>query len=165
MKLFSMTNVNIMSLLKPKRQMSEKQMEALKRGREKRHQQMRTAPKEEAMDTQYAPVNDEPIDDEIMVKPKLQRLNAKAGLTPKVYERKQKIESCDVDFSDTIDDELDERKMMKELKKKEHEMKLRELELKMSKLEAEYTPKKEEPKDEPKKEPQFIFRNNRRFIM
>jgi hypothetical protein len=141
-------------LLKPKRQMSEKQMEALKRGREKRHQQMRTSPIEEAMDTQYIPSNNEPIDDEIIVKPKRSQ---------------PKIKSVDVDFSDELDDEIDERKMMKELKKKEHEMKLRELELKMSKLEAEYTPKKEEPKkEEPKvekEEPKFIFRNNRRFIM
>ena len=47
------------TLLKPKRQMSEKQKEALKKGREKRHQLMRTnVPIVEELETEYTPVKE-----------------------------------------------------------------------------------------------------------
>jgi len=117
-------------LLKPKRQMSEKQMEALKRGREKRHQQMRTTVQEvEALTESYS---NEPQ----IVEPQIANYD--------------------------VDDELEDKKMMKEIKKKEHEMKMKELELKMSRMEHDYSiPKKEEPK---KEEPKFVFRDPRQRI-
>ena len=47
------------TLLKPKRQMSDKQKEALKKGREKRHQLMRTnVPITEELKTEYTPVKE-----------------------------------------------------------------------------------------------------------
>ena len=121
-------------LLKPKRQMSEKQMEALKRGREKRHQQMRTTVQEvEALTESYS--NEPQIVEPQIVEPQI--------------------------VNDDVDDELEDKKMMKEIKKKEHEMKMKELELKMSRMEHDYSiPKKEEPKEEPK----FVFRDPRQRI-
>jgi hypothetical protein len=129
----------------PKRQMSEKQMEALKKGREKRHQLMRTTPVIEEIDTSYK--TDETVNVEV----------------------KHPVVANDVD-------ELDDKAMMKAIKKKEHDMKMKELDLKMSKLEHDYSlPKKEEPnqhslsgtdtKGVRKEEPTFIFRNQRQRII
>ena len=146
------------TLLKPKRQMSVKQMEALKKGREKRHQQMRTPvnlPNKvvaELIDTEIQPVD---IEDEMV--------------TVKPRKKRQPI--------DIEDDGSWENIFFKEVKEKEHQIKMRELELKMSRMESEYKPKKEEPNEEPseepqstrsetsltglKEEPQFIFRGRK----
>lgn len=136
-----MVNVIIMpdTLLKPKRQMTAKQMEALQKGREKRHQQMRTNNVEpENFNEQYVETKaPQPIEKHVSPPPVV-----------------------------TNNDDFESR-MKRELIEKEHQFKIKELELKMQQMEAQYAkPKEEKKQDEPKveqvqEEPKFIFRNSR----
>lgn len=138
-----------MSLLKPKRQLTAKQLEALQKGREKRHESMRTVNKK--------PINTEKEYNTVCNDIKMLEHDDKVPNPPPALQSIHEV--------DDFNEEVLTKKQKKQLMELEHQMKLKELELKMNKMEEEYAgPKKEaeEKQNITPSAPQFVFRNVRR---